>query len=149
MADTIPSSNAAGGIRAGHGPRALPVLPLSAGVVLPGMVVTIGLESDEAKAAVEAAPPLAGDGARAVALVPRLDDRFARVGVLARIENHGTLPDGTAAVVVRAEQRLALGNGVVGTGAALWLEIDPIDEPGATDRTDELATEYRAAARAL
>ena len=33
----------------------LPVLPLTSGVVLPGMVLTIALETDEAKAAVEAA----------------------------------------------------------------------------------------------
>ena len=33
----------------------LPVLPLSSGVVLPGMVVTLALETDEARAAVDAA----------------------------------------------------------------------------------------------
>ena len=33
----------------------LPVLPLTTGVVLPQMVVTIALESDEAKAATSAA----------------------------------------------------------------------------------------------
>ena len=35
--------------------RTLPILPLPSGVVLPGMVVTIGLESDEARSAVDAA----------------------------------------------------------------------------------------------
>ena len=34
---------------------ALPLLPLTTGVVLPGMVVTLTLESDEARAAVDAA----------------------------------------------------------------------------------------------
>jgi ATP-dependent Lon protease len=123
---------------------ALPVLPLAAGVVLPGMVVTIGLESDEARAAVAAA-----GSARQLVLVPRIGDRFARVGVVARVENNGTLPDGTAAVVVRAEHRVALGVGVVGTGTALWLQVDPIEEPAPTARTDELAREYRAVARNL
>jgi len=33
----------------------LPLLPLKSGVVLPGMVFTMALESDEARAAVEAA----------------------------------------------------------------------------------------------
>ena len=33
----------------------LPLLPLTSGVVLPGMVFTMALESDEAKAAAEAA----------------------------------------------------------------------------------------------
>src|SRR5687768_12291384 len=43
----------------------LPVLPLSSGVVLPGMVVTLALETDEARSAVDAAT----DGQ--VLLVPR------------------------------------------------------------------------------
>ena len=46
--------------------RTLPVLPLPDGVVLPGMVVTIALETDEARAAAEAA----GDGGELL-LVPR------------------------------------------------------------------------------
>ena len=35
----------------------LPLLPLTSGVVLPGMVFTMALESDEARAATEAAGP--------------------------------------------------------------------------------------------
>ena len=156
MADTIPAPSPDGTAAftgdTGATARALPVLPLIAGVVLPGMVVTIGLESDAAKAAVEAAPPTpvgGGESARLVALVPRIDDRFARVGVVARIEDHGTLPNGTAAVVVRAEQRVALGTGVIGTGDALWLQVEPVEETPDTERTPALATEYRAAARSL
>jgi ATP-dependent Lon protease len=135
-----PSETAGPGANA----AALPVLPLTSGVVLPGMVVTIGLESDEARAAVAAA-----GSDRQIVLVPRLEQRFAAVGVISRIENNGTLPDGTDAVVVRAERRASLGVGVVGTGSALWLQVDPLDEPAPTDRTDELAREYRAVARSL
>ena len=62
----------------------LPVLPLTTGVVLPQMVVTIALETDEAKAAVEAA----GDDGRLL-LVPRVDGRYAPVGAVARIESTG------------------------------------------------------------
>ena len=51
--------------------RALPVLPLSTGVVLPSMVVTIALETPEATAAADAAVD------RQVLLVPRLDGRYA------------------------------------------------------------------------
>ena len=40
----------------------LPLLPLTSGVLLPGMVFTMALESDEAIAAVEAA--VAADGTR-------------------------------------------------------------------------------------
>jgi ATP-dependent Lon protease len=124
--------------------RTLPILPLPSGVVLPGMVVTIGLESDEARSAVDAA----GD-ARSLVLVPRIEDRFARVGVVAHIEDVGTLPDGNDAIVVKAERRVTLRVGVLGTGSALWVEIDEVAEPEPTERTAELATEYRASARGL
>ena len=115
----------------------LPILPLSSGVVLPGMVVTIGLESDEARAAVDAA----GAG-RSIVLVPKINDRFAKVGVVARIEDHGVLPNETAAIVVRAERRASLGVGVVGTGTALWVQVEPIEESEPTERTEDLAREY-------
>jgi ATP-dependent Lon protease len=137
-----PSARAGSGDEAST--RALPVLPLPSGVVLPGMVVTIGLESDEARAAVAAV-----GAARQLVLVPRIDDRFARVGVIGRVESDGTLPDGTEAVVVRAEQRATLGVGVVGTGTALWLQVETIGDAPATGRTEELAREYRAVARNL
>ena len=42
--------------------QALPLLPLTTGVVLPGMVVTLTIESDEARAAIGAAAE--GDDAR-------------------------------------------------------------------------------------
>ena len=122
----------------------LPVLPLSSGVVLPQMVVTIALETDEAKAAVEAV----GEDDRLL-LVPRLGERYATVGAIARIEDRGQLPNGTPALVVRAEGRALVGNGVVGTGTALWVQAEPVDEPAPTEHTEELAREYRAAAGLL
>ena len=51
---------------------ALPLLPLEAGVVLPGMTITLALETDEAREAVKAA---GGAGDRLV-LVPRLGRSF-------------------------------------------------------------------------
>src|SRR4051812_36498238 len=78
----------------------LPVLPLTTGVVLPQMVLTVALESDEARAAAAAA----GDDGHLL-LVPRIDDRYASVGVVARIESTGTLPNGTEALVIRALHR--------------------------------------------
>jgi len=123
--------------------RTLPVLPLSTGVVLPGMVVTLALETDEAKVAVESA----GDAADLL-LVPRQDGQYARVGTIAHVEGRVELPDGSPALVVRGDARAAVGAGVVGTGAALWVEAEPVT-PEPTERTDELAKEYRATARAL
>ena len=121
----------------------LPVLPLTTGVVFPQMVVTLALESDEAKAAAEAA----ADGR--VLLVPRLDGRYSRIGTVAKVESRLTLPNGQAALVVRGESRAHVGGGVVGTGDALWVQAEPValDEP--TERVADLAREYRATARAL
>jgi ATP-dependent Lon protease len=122
----------------------LPVLPLTSGVVLPQMVVTIALETDEARAAVDAA----GADDRLL-LVPRLGERYASVGAVARIEDRGQLPNGTPALVVRAEGRALVGSGVVGTGEALWVQAEPVEDPTPTEHTEELAREYRAAAGLL
>ena len=61
----------------------LPLLPLTTGVVLPGMVVTLTIESPEAEAAVEAAAH--GE----LILVPRIEGRYARVGTIAKVEEEG------------------------------------------------------------
>jgi len=132
----------------------LPVLPLTSGIVLPGMVVTIAIETDEARAALAAAEGPDGGVDTTLLLVPRLDGRYARVGVLAHVEDRGTLPGGTPALVVRAERRARMGVAGAGRGAALWVEAEPLDDPGPDDspdagRLDELAGEYRAAARVL
>jgi ATP-dependent Lon protease len=114
--------------------HALPLLPLSTGVVLPGMVVTLTLESEEARAAV----------ARELLLVPRVDTGYARVGTIAQIEELGRTRQGVEAVVIRGLRRARLGVGVAGTGEATWVQVDPVDEPAPTERARELAREYRA-----
>jgi ATP-dependent Lon protease len=121
----------------------LPVLPLPNGVVLPGMVLTIALESDEARAAVDAT----GDDDRLL-LVPRVDGRHASVGTIATIESTGQLPSGTPALVVRAHDRALLRAGVAGTGTVLWLEASAV-RPAVTDEARELGSELRAAFREL
>src|SRR5579872_5013594 len=94
----------------------LPLLPLTSGVVLPGMVVTMALETDEARAAAEAAGTAGGQ----LLLVPRVDGRYARVGTISHIEEAGQLPGGIQALVVRGVQRATIGAAVPGTGNALW-----------------------------
>ncbi len=121
----------------------LPVLPLTSGVVLPGMVLTIALETDDAKAAVEAA----GDDGRLL-LVPRVEGHHANVGTVASIESRGTLPSGVPALVVRAHDRALLRTGVAGTGTVLWLDAEPV-HPEVTDLARERATELRAAFKIL
>jgi ATP-dependent Lon protease len=124
----------------------LPVLPLNNDVVLPHMVVTLALETDEARAAADAA-------ARAddtLLLVPRQPDgRYARVGTIARIENRGNLPGGMPALVIRATTRAEVGVGVIGQTSALWVHVTPLPDAEVTAEVDELATELRAALRAL
>ncbi len=144
---------------------ALPVLPLTTGVVLPQMVVTLAIETDQARAAVEAAQ--AGDGR--LLLVPRIPrpdgtpGRYARVGTIAHIEDTNLgdrradasrkvripLPGGVPAVLVRATTRARVGTGVIGEGAALRVHAEPIVDGPATARALETAQELRATVRSL
>ena len=118
----------------------LPLLPLTSGVVLPGMVFTMALESAEAKAAAEAAG--AADGR--FVLVPFIDGRYASVGVVSEVMEKGDLPGGMPAVAVRGLERARLGTAVPGTGQALWVEVEIVPEGPPSDAEAELAREYRA-----
>jgi ATP-dependent Lon protease len=120
--------------------QVLPLLPLTTGVVFPNMVVTLALETDDARQAAAAA----GEGEGLVLLVPRVGARYARVGTVARIESTGELPGGPPALVLRGIQRAVVGVGIAGTGDGLWVEIDPVAEAEPTERAHELAREYRA-----
>ena len=118
----------------------LPLLPLKSGVILPGMVFTMALESDEARVAVEAARSAGGQ----LLLVPHIDGRYATVGVIAEVVEEGSLPGGLEAIVIRGERRATIGTGVPGTGDALWVEAEPLDDGEVTPNVTELAREYRA-----
>ncbi len=118
----------------------LPLVPTNSGVVLPGMVVSMALETPEARAAAEAGTN--GDGR--VILVPRVAGRYAGVGTIAQIEQSGQLPGGVSAAVVRGLTRARIGVGLPGTGAALWVEVELLPEAPETGRAVELAREVRA-----
>jgi ATP-dependent Lon protease len=118
----------------------LPLLPLKSGVILPGMVFTMALESDEARVAVEAARSAGGH----LLLVPHIDARYSNIGVIAEVMEEGSLPGGLEAIVIRGDQRAAIGTGVPGTGEALWVEAEPLVEAEPTAAVVELAREYRA-----
>ncbi len=118
----------------------LPLLPLSSAVVLPGMVFTMALESGEATAAAQAA---SNAGGRLV-LVPRIEGRYSRVGVVAEIVELGELPGGPKAMVVHGLGRAEVGIGVPGGDSALWVQVDPVVEEPPTQAVRELAREYRA-----
>ncbi|HVT77715.1 MAG TPA: endopeptidase La [Acidimicrobiales bacterium] len=119
----------------------LPVLPLGTGVLLPEMMVTIALETGEAKAAAEAA----GDDGQ-VLVVPRVGTTYATIGTVAHIEESGDLPNGRRAIIVRGLYRAQIGVGVPGSGSALWVQATRAEETnGDTARAHDLAREYKAA----
>src|SRR3954466_9836222 len=116
----------------------LPLLPLTTGVVLPGMVVTLTIESPDAAAAIDAAAR--GE----LIVVPRIEGRYARVGTVAKIEEVGKVRGGAGAAVIRGLHRGVVGVGVPGTGRAPWGRSDPGGEPEPTSRARTLARDYRA-----
>jgi len=125
---------------AGTRTESLPLLPLNTGVVLPQMVVTIALETDEARRAGRAAAA-AGDR---LLLVPRVDGRYAAVGTVAAVESSGDLPGGAPALVVRGLHRARIsGAAVPGPDGALSVVVESIVDSTITARATELAREYR------
>jgi ATP-dependent Lon protease len=127
--------------------KILPLLPLNTGVVLPHMVVTVTLETDEAKAAVKAAR----SAEDTLLLVPRAENgSYARVGTVAKIEEMGRTPGGVQALVIRGLHRALIGSGVAGTGDAVWVQIEPVEDPDElSDLAYELAKQYRATLEAI
>jgi ATP-dependent Lon protease len=121
--------------------KILPLLPLNTGVVLPHMVVTLTLETPEARAAVDAARK-ADD---TLLLVPRVEGKYSNVGTVAKIEEMGRTPGGVQALVIRGLHRALIGSGVAGTGETTWVQFEARPDPDEfSDRTHQLAREYRA-----
>ena len=118
----------------------LPVLPLADVVVLPRMVVPVTLDDAERQAAVDAAN---AGGENQVLVVPRLDGKYAHVGVVATIEQLGKLPGGEPAAVLRAVSRARVGSGVTGPGSALWVEAEILEQVTGGEIVSELAREYK------
>ncbi|MCA1838763.1 MAG: endopeptidase La [Actinomycetota bacterium] len=124
----------------------LPVLPLDGGVVLPHMVVTVTLDRDDAKAAMEAS----SDSDGLVLLVPRNEGDYASIGTVAKVEDKGTLPSGIEVCVVRGLNRAVIGSGVAGSGPALWVQVESkLDPDIPSERSQELAREYKAILEAI
>ncbi len=132
----------------------LPVLPLDGEVVLPGMVVPLDLSDAEVRAAVEAAQAAQAaarseSGKPKVLLVPRIDGTYAKTGVLGTVEQVGRLADGDPGALIRGRDRVRIGAGTTGPGAALWVEGVRVEEtlpdplPG---QVTELVKEYKALA---
>jgi len=124
-------------------PLLLPLLPLDARVVLPHMALPVAIESDAARAAVAAAQEVSG----LVLLVPRIHERYARIGTVAHIEESGRLPDGRSAVAFQGLYRGVLNGAAVERTGALWINVEPAPDPELEQlpgRAQALAKEYRA-----
>jgi ATP-dependent Lon protease len=110
-------------------------------VVLPHMSVTLAVEGDDQKAAIEAAR----QGNRLILLVPRIDGKFGTVGTAGRLGESAELPTGAEAFMIRGEYRARLGSGQADIGGALWVQAEPLLDPEPpTEKSLELAREYRA-----
>ncbi|HZQ48758.1 MAG TPA: endopeptidase La [Candidatus Dormibacteraeota bacterium] len=119
----------------------LPVLPMDDVVVLPHMTVTLAIEGDSQRAAIDAAR----QGSRLILLVPKIDGKFGGIGTVARLGDSAELPTGAEAFMIRGEYRARLGSGQAEINGALLVKADPIIEPDPpTDRALELMREYRA-----
>jgi ATP-dependent Lon protease len=108
--------------------------------VFPGMIVTLALETDEARAAVEAA----GSAGGRLVLVPHIDRRYSSIGVVAEIVQAGESGGGTPVVVLRGERRVTIGAAAPTTGSALWVAVEAVVPDYRNEVVDELAREYRA-----
>ena len=127
----------------------LPVIVLDDAVVLPHMVVSLPLDDDTAPAA-----EAARQAARRVLLVARREDADAqaplalqlhRVGVVARIEQTGTLPDGSSGIVVRGLVRARLGEQTQSAPYPRFTYAEQPDVVVATPELEALTTALRAA----
>ncbi|HJX75214.1 MAG TPA: endopeptidase La [Gaiella sp.] len=124
----------------------LPLLPLTSGVVLPGMVVTLTIESDEARRALAASESSGGE----LLLVPRIGSSYAKIGTVAKVEDVGRLRSGLEALVIRGEVRAVVGTGVAGTGETTWVQFEPRPDPDIpSERSLALAREYRAVVESI
>ena len=119
----------------------IPLLPLTNGVVLPNMVVTIPMEREEAQAAVAAARQ--GDGL--VLLVPRVGGRYAAIGTVAKLEDSRKLPNGIEVAILQGLYRASVGSAAGGTGPALRVLAQPAQDVNPlTETSHVLAREYKA-----
>src|SRR5256885_11216674 len=123
------------------GSELLPVLPMADVVVLPHMTVTLAVEGDSQRGAIEAAR----QGSRLILLVPRVDGKFGSIGTVARLGDSAELPTGAEAFMIRGEYRARLGGGQADIGGALFVKADPILDPDPpSEHSLELMREYRA-----
>jgi ATP-dependent Lon protease len=121
---------------------ALPLLPLPDGGVAPQMVVNLVVDSQQARAAIDAARRADGR----LVLVPQIDGRrYASIGTIALVEQDERAADGTRAVLLRGLGRATIGAGRGDEDGVLRVGVEPAASVDTNPvRTRELAREYRA-----
>ena len=118
----------------------LPILQLDDVVVLPGMTVTLAVEGDTQRAAVAAAQ----NGNRLLLLVPHVGGVYSSIGTVAQVVESGKLPTGADVSIFKGMHRARIGSGQSDVGGALWVQVEPLPDGEPTERSRELAREYRA-----
>jgi len=113
----------------------LPVLPLPA-VVLPGTVVTLTLDAETARRAVDAAQATDGRVVLVAGDVPEL-------GVVARVPTTGALPSGDRAAIVQAEARARITARHTSERGAEHAEVELLADGRPTPRVEGAARELR------
>ncbi|MFN8021150.1 MAG: endopeptidase La [Acidimicrobiales bacterium] len=115
----------------------LPVLPLPT-VVLPGTLVTLALDSDAVRQAVDAAAD--GDGR---VVIVATDDPDTELGVVARVPSRGALPSGLPAAIVQAETRARIVARHPSERGADHADVDLVTDPRPTPRVEASTRELR------
>ncbi|MEM8619511.1 MAG: endopeptidase La [Actinomycetota bacterium] len=113
----------------------LPVVHLPT-VVLPGAVVTLALNDDARRSAVEAATSSDNQ-----LVLTGGDER--ELGVLARVPNVGQLPNGEAAAIVSVERRAHIVGRRADAGVE-FVDVEVVVDVAATARVDAAMRELRA-----
>ena len=127
----------------------LPVLPLPEAVAFPGTVVTITLDSPEARSAAGAAMEAGNPAGAQLLLLADVDGRTASVGVIGLIEQTAELANGTRVIIVRTVQRALVLDEVVSERSGRWLHVEPLTEARSSPRTETLGRELRALAEGI
>ena len=107
----------------------LTLIPIEDSVVFPGMTATLAVD--------------VGDDER-VFIVPRSGDQFASVGTVARVVERLRIPGGGHAASLEGLHRGVAGSAVAGTEGPLRVEVTEHRDDSGSERTAELAREYRA-----
>ena len=106
------------------------LIPLEDTIVFPNMTVTLPIDP--------------GDEEQVV-LVPRHEGEFAKVGIVAQIEEHVRLPGGLRAVSLTALHRGVIGAAQTETDGALRVSVEEHEDVTPPPvKTRELEREYRA-----